>query len=72
MVDTLAERCRVPVSPQQRVLVCLDAGIATDDNLAKIKEKGYDYLCVSRSRLKHYELEADAEPLKVPDSRRQD
>ncbi len=60
MVDTLATRCRVPVSPQQRVLVCLDAGIATDDNLVKIKEKGYDYLCVSRSRLKDYVLETDA------------
>ena len=66
------KRCRVPVSPQQRVLVCLDAGIATDDNLVKIKEKGYDYLCVSRSRLKDYVLETDAENVKVLDSRRQE
>ena len=71
MVDTLAARCRVPVSPEQRVLVCLDAGIATDDNLVKIREKGYDYLCVSRSRLKDYELEPDAENVKVLDSRQQ-
>ena len=71
MVDTLATRCRVPVSPEQRVLVCLDAGIATDDNLVKIREKGYDYLCVSRSRLKDYELEPDAESVKVLDSRQQ-
>ena len=71
MVDTLATRCRVPVSPGQRVLVCLDAGIATDDNLVKIREKGYDYLCVSRSRLKDYELEPDAENVKVLDSRQQ-
>ena len=72
MVDTLAARCRVPVSPQQRVLVCLDAGIATEDNLVKIKEKGYDYLCVSRSRLKDHALETDAETVKVLDSRRQE
>ena len=71
MVDTLATRCRVPVLPEQRVLVCLDAGIATDDNLVKIREKGYDYLCVSRSRLKDYELEPDAENVKVLDSRQQ-
>ena len=71
MVDTLATRCRVPVSPGQRVLVCLDAGIATDDNLVKIREKGYDYLCVSRSRQKDYELEPDAENVKVLDSRQQ-
>ena len=72
MVDMLAARCRVPVSPQQRVLVCLDAGIATEDSLVKIKEKGYDYLCVSRSRLRDYELEADTETVRVPDSRRQE
>ena len=71
MVVTLATRCRVPVSPEQRVLVCLDAGIATDDNLVKIREKGYDYLCVSRSRQKDYELEPDAENVKVLHSRRQ-
>ena len=71
MVVTLATRCRVPVSPEQRVLVCLDAGIATDDNLVKIREKGYDYLCVSRSRQKDYELEPDAENVKVLDSRQQ-
>ena len=59
------------VSPEQRVLVCLDAGIATDDNLVKIREKGYDYLCVSRSRQKDYELEPDAENVKVLDSRQQ-
>ena len=71
MVVTLATRCRVPVSPEQRVLVCLDAGIATDDNLVKIREKGYDYLCVSRSRQKDYELEPDAENVKVLGSRQQ-
>lgn len=27
----------------------IDAEIATEDNLALIKAKGYDYLCVSRS-----------------------
>ena len=43
-MDTLARRCRVPSVPEQRVLVCLDAGIATDENLAEIKRRGYDYL----------------------------
>ena len=29
----------------------MDAGIATEDNLALVREKGYDYVCVSRHRL---------------------
>jgi len=27
----------------------IDAGIATEDNLEMIRNKGYDYMCVSRS-----------------------
>ena len=72
MVDTLAAKTRVPATPGQKVLVCLDAGIATEDNLAKIKARGYDYLCVSRSRLTDYELEGDARTVKVLDAKKQE
>jgi len=37
-------------------LVVIDAGIATEENLKIIQAKGYNYLCVSRSRLKEYEF----------------
>lgn len=33
----------------KQAIVVIDAGIATEDNLALIQEKGYDYVCVSRS-----------------------
>lgn len=33
----------------KRAIVVIDAGIATEDNLALIQAKGYDYVCVSRS-----------------------
>jgi hypothetical protein len=36
--------------------VVLDAGIATEENLELIEKKGYKYLCVSRTRLKDYEV----------------
>ncbi|MEO6705738.1 MAG: IS1634 family transposase, partial [Ginsengibacter sp.] len=36
-------------------VVVLDAGIATDENLKLITQKGYKYLCVSRTRLKEYQ-----------------
>ena len=37
--------------------IVIDAGIATEDNLKFIKEKGYDYVCVSRKRIKDYPLD---------------
>ena len=71
MVDTLTAKTRVPADPEQKVLVCLDAGIATEDNLMKIKEKGYDYLCVSRTRMTDYELAKGAKTVKVLDTKKQ-
>lgn len=37
-------------------VVVLDAGIATEDNLKLIAAKGYKYLCVSRAKLKDYQV----------------
>ncbi|OYP60640.1 transposase [Prevotella sp. P2-180] len=71
MVDTLNSKTRVPNDPKDKVLVCLDAGIATEENLRKIKGKGYNYLCVSRRRLADYELAPDAKTVTVQDSKRQ-
>jgi hypothetical protein len=39
----------------QQAVVVLDAGIATEENLALIKQKGYQYLCVSRAKPKDYQ-----------------
>lgn len=71
MVDTLAGRTRMPHNQNDRVLVCLDAGITTEDNLKRIKDKGCNYLCVSRRRLTGYELSEDAETVKAFDSKNQ-
>ncbi|MCX6159713.1 MAG: IS1634 family transposase [Ignavibacteriae bacterium] len=38
----------------RKPMVVIDAGISTKENLLKIKERGYDYLCVTRSKLKDY------------------
>lgn len=71
MVDTLHSKTRVPDDPKDKVLVCLDAGIATEENLSIIKEKGYNYLCVSRRRLTDYELAEDAKSVTVMDCKGQ-
>ena len=57
--------------PGKRTIVVIDAGIATSDNLKLLKEKGYDYVCVSRSNLRKYQ-EAATEPVRVKDSRGRD
>ena len=36
--------------------VIIDAGIATDANLIMLKSSGYQYVCVSRTKLKNYEF----------------
>ena len=72
MIDTLSQKTRTPSDPERKVLVCLDAGIATEDNLRKIKEKDYNYLCVSRTRLTDYEISEGCQSVKVLDTRKQE
>jgi transposase len=50
MIDKLSRRTNAP-----NPVVVMDAGIATEENLAMIKAKGYHYLCVSRTKLKDYQ-----------------
>jgi len=69
MIDSLAAKTRVPDRPDRKTLVVMDAGIATEDNLARIKERGYNYLCVSRSRLTDYRLCNDMKSITVLDSK---
>lgn len=51
MIDKLALQTN-----HHKPVIVLDAGIATQENLALIQAKGYSYVCVSRSRLKDYEM----------------
>jgi hypothetical protein len=54
-----------------KALVVIDAGIATDENLAMILANGYDYLCVSRTCLKKYIVEVGANIVSVLDNKKQ-
>jgi hypothetical protein len=40
-------------------IIVIDAGIATKKNLELIREKGYHYLCVSRTKLKNYQFDTN-------------
>ena len=71
-LESMIVKLRVKTSSSaKKALVVIDAGIATEENLKMIHDKGYDYMCVSRSTLKNYTLEADAPTVTVTDNKKQ-
>lgn len=66
----MIERLRLSTSESARkAIVVMDAGIATEENLRLIREKGYDYVCVSRSNLKKYKTIEGQNPVFVQDNK---
>jgi hypothetical protein len=68
VIDTLSHQTS---SAQRKPIVVIDAGIATDKNVAMLKSKGYDYLCVSRSNLKQYYADTEIKPIQIKDKKQQ-
>lgn len=69
MVDKIIAKNPVSPNPDDKVLVVIDAGIATEKNLELLRSKGYNYLCVSRTKLTDYTLKDDGKSVTVFDSR---
>jgi len=65
MIKSIAKKSNT--TKKRETLVVMDAGIATEDNLKRIKEEGYNYLCVSRTKLKDYELSKSGKSVIVKD-----
>jgi len=54
----------------RKPMVVMDAGIVDQDNLKMLKSKGYEYLCVARSKLKDYvAVKKEGKPVVVTDKR---
>lgn len=51
MLDDVASQL---YSSKEKPVVVMDAGISTEENLECIKQREYDYVCVSRSKPKEY------------------
>ncbi len=58
---------KVNPNPEAKSVIVIDAGIATEGNLALLKTNGYDYMCVSRKRLKDYKADTNRQPVQVLD-----
>ncbi len=66
IVDALAINTSLSAKP----VVVMDAGISDEANLKMLKEKGYDYLCVTKAKLKEYtELKTATQPVEISDKR---
>ena len=48
-------------------MVVIDAGIATEDNLLMLKAAGFNYLCVTRAKLKSYETVSESGIVQLKD-----
>jgi len=68
MINTLSSQTSFT---SRKPIVVMDAGIATDGNIALLKRRGYEYLCVTRSNLKDYYADTDSVPVLVKDKRNQ-
>ncbi len=68
IIDNLRQRTS---SGAHKAIVVIDAGIASDGNLSLIKEKGYEYICVTRSNMKNYSTVAKDAVVTVKDNKQQ-
>ena len=55
----------------QKPIIVMDAGIATEANITFLKEEKYDYLCVSRSNIKEYKADLGNKPVQIHDKKNQ-
>jgi hypothetical protein len=62
---------RSQTSDAKRAVVVIDAGIATEDNLAMLRKNSFDYVCVSRSKLKNYTIDPACSPVEITDKKKQ-
>jgi hypothetical protein len=71
-LEAMIEKLRVKTSSStKKALIVMDAGIATEDNLKMVKDNGFDYLCVTRSTMKNYTVEAEATTVTIRDNKKQ-
>ena len=55
----------------RKPVVVMDAGIASEGNLALLRTQGYDYMCVSRAGMNKYQVDTHAAPVRITDKKEQ-
>ena len=70
-LKTIVTNLRSRTSTSKRAVVVIDAGIATEDNLNMLKDNNFDYVCVSRCKLKDYSIVPNHSPIEIEDKKKQ-
>jgi hypothetical protein len=70
-LERVVKNLRTQTSTSRQAIVVIDAGIATDENLGMLTANGFDYVCVSRCRIKEYAIAPGSVPVEVEDKKKQ-
>jgi hypothetical protein len=70
-LEEIVTNLRSKTSTSKRAVVVIDAGIATEENLEMLLENEFDYVCVSRSKLKKYTIDPSCSPVEIEDKKKQ-
>jgi hypothetical protein len=70
-LEEIVKNLRTQTSTSDRAVVVVDAGIATNENLRMLRENGFDYVCVSRCRIKDYRIAPGSVPIEAEDKKKQ-
>jgi hypothetical protein len=70
-LEEIVMNLRSRTSTTKRAVVVIDAGIATEENLQMLSENNFDYVCVSRCKLKDYRIDPTCCPVEIEDRKKQ-
>ena len=70
-LEEIVTNLRCQTSTAKGAVVVIDAGIATEENLTMLTENDFDYVCVSRCKLKDYRIAPDSLAVEVEDRKKQ-
>jgi hypothetical protein len=70
-LEEIVTNLRSRTSSSKRAVVVIDAGISTVENLEMLRKNNFDYVCVSRCKLKDYTIEQSFSRVEVKDKKGQ-
>jgi hypothetical protein len=69
-LEEIITNLRSQTLTSKRAVVVIDAGIATEENPAMLTAHNFDYVCVSRCKLKDYTIDPACLPVEVEDKKK--
>jgi len=68
IIEELSKRTS---SIDRKPVVFVDSGISSEANLKMLRDKGFEYMCVSRGGINKYQIDTKTEPVTINDKRNQ-